>query len=164
VNTDPFTAAAQAILCALRASSGFTSIVAAGNLIDMTAQTFEQFKSTLPSADTPEVVLLQDAFELKPFTAGSRAAEIDQTFQLVATHDSLRTGVVNALKYQTLLALARAGPSLGLEGLVRQWSLTGGHDDAFGPKQWRRGTQRWVSILAIEVSMYLPRNRFLVGD
>jgi hypothetical protein len=159
VNTDPFTASAEAILAALRGSGGFTSIVPAGNLIDMTADTFERFKTTIQSADTPEVVLLQEAFRLEPFTAGSRAAEIDQTFQLITTYDSLLAGPMNALKFQTLLALARAGPSLGLEGLVRQWSITDARDDAFGPKQWRRGTERWVSILAIEVRMYLSRDR-----
>ena len=164
MNTDPFTAAAEAILAALRGSSGFTSIVPAGNLIDMTADTFERFKSTLPSGDTPEVVLLQDAFRLRPFTAGSRCAEIEQTYQLITTHDSLRTGTLNALKYQTLLALAAQGPSLGLDGLVRQWSLCDGRDDAFGPKQWRRGTERWVSIVAVEVTMYLSRDLFRAGD
>jgi hypothetical protein len=163
VTTDPFTASARAILAALRAGAGFTSIVPAGNLIDMTADTFERFKTTIQSGDTPEVVLLQEAFRLAPFTAGSRAAEIDQTFQLIATHDSLRAVPLNALKFQTLLALAGAGPSLGLEGLVRQWSLTDARDDAFGPKQWRRGTERWVSILSIEVGMYLSRDRLASG-
>jgi hypothetical protein len=161
LNTDPFTMAAGAILSALRASPGFTSIVPAGNLIDMTADTFERFKTTLPSGDTPEVVLLQEAFRLLPFTAGSRSAQIEQTFQLIATQDSLRTGPLNALKYQTLLALAGRGASLGLDGLVRQWSLSDGRDDAFGPKQWRRGTERWVSIVAIEVTMYLSRDLFV---
>jgi hypothetical protein len=160
LNTDPFTAAAGAILSALRASPGFTSIVPAGNLIDMTSDLFERFKTTLPSGDTPEVVLLQDAFRMLPFTAGSRCAQIEQTFQLITTQDSLRTGPLNALKYQTLLALGAQGASLGLDGLVRQWSLADGHDDAFGPKQWRRGTERWVSIVAIEVTMYLPRDVF----
>jgi hypothetical protein len=146
LNTDPFTMAAGAILSALRASSGFTSIVPAGNLIDMTADTFERFKTTLPSGDTPEVVLLQEAFRLLPFTAGSRSAQIEQTFQLITTQDSLRTGPLN---------------SLGLDGLVRQWSLSDGRDDAFGPKQWRRGTERWVSVVAIEVTMYLSRDLFV---
>ena len=60
-----------------------------------------------------------------------------------------------------LIALAKAGPSLGLEGLIRDWEITQGEDDAEGHKQWRRGTQRWVSVLTIRVSMYLARERLV---
>ena len=54
-----------------------------------------------------------------------------------------------------------AGPSLGLEGMIRDWEITQGEDDAVGQKQWKRGTQRWVSVLTIRVSMYLSRERLV---
>ncbi|MGD0462165.1 MAG: hypothetical protein ABSB74_06730 [Tepidisphaeraceae bacterium] len=158
---DPFTQTSQAILGSLQADAGWASMVKPGNVVDMTADSFERFKLQLQLADVPEVILLQGGFKLKPFGASSRMTEMDQSYQLIATHDSLRVRPVNQLKFQTLIALARAGPSLGLEGLIRDWEITQGEDDAVGQKQWRRGTQRWVSVLSIRVSMYLARERLV---
>jgi hypothetical protein len=154
---DPFTQIARAILAALQADCGWAALVKPGNVIDMTASTFERFKSQLQPGDVPEVILLQGDFNLQPFGGNSRIATLEQTYALVTTHDSLRVAPVNALKYLTLVALTKAGPSLGLQGLVRGWEITQSADDALGQKQWRRGTQRWVSVLSIRVNMYLPR-------
>lgn len=156
---DPFTQTSQAILAALQADAAWSAMVKPGNVIDMTADTFERFKSQLQPGDVPEAILLQGDFTLKPFGASSRIAEMEQGYQLVVTHDSLRVRPVNWLKFQTLIALARAGPTLGFDGLIRGWEITNGQDDALGQKQWRRGTQRWVSVLTIRVSMYMARDR-----
>jgi hypothetical protein len=158
---DPFTQTSAAILGSLRADVGWASMVKPGNVIDMTAASFERFKLQLQPGDVPEVILLQGAFKLRPFGASSRVTEMEQSYQLIVTHDSLRVRPVNQLKFQTLIALAKAGPSLGLEGLIRDWEITEGEDDAIGQKQWRRGTQRWVSVLTIRVSMYLARERLV---
>jgi hypothetical protein len=159
--TDPFTQCSRAILSALQDDAGWSAMVKPGNVVDMTAHSFEQFKSRLMPADVPEAILLQGEFRLKPFGASSRIAEMEQSFQLIVTHDSLRVRPVNCLKYQTLAALAKAGPTLGFDGLVRGWEITQGNDDALGQKHWRRGTQRWVSVLSIHVSIYVPREKLL---
>jgi hypothetical protein len=159
--TDPFTQCARAILSALQEDPGWAAMVKPGNVIDMTAHTFERFKSQLMPSDLPEAILLQTEFKLKPFGASSRIAEMEQSFQLIVTHDSLRVRPVNRLKYQTLVALAKSGPTLGFDGLVRGWEITQGDDDALGQKQWRRGTQRWVSVLTICVSLYVPREKLI---
>lgn len=158
---DPFTQCARAILSSLQGDPGWAEMVKSGNVVDMTAHSFERFKSQLMPADVPEVILLQGEFRLKPFGASSRIAEMEQSFQLIVTHDSLRVRPVNRLKYQTLVALAKAGPTLGFDGMVRGWEITQGDDDALGQKHWRRGTQRWVSVLAIRVSLYVPRERLI---
>jgi hypothetical protein len=162
--TDPFTSTASAILGALRASAGFTAIVAPGNVIDMTADCFEQFKKQVQPADLPEVVLLQSEFELRPFGINSHTCDMSQTWQMIVTHDSLRVRPVNALKYQTMVALLKAGASLGLSGLVRGWEITDGRDDALGQNQWKRGTARWVSVLAITVELYLMRQLIMAQN
>jgi hypothetical protein len=65
---------------------------------------------------------------------------------------------VNALKFAAMSALLRAGPDLGLSGLVRTWEITQGKDDPFGQPVWRRSTQRWVSVMSIVVYMQLDRS------
>jgi hypothetical protein len=74
MTTDPFTSASAAILAALQSFPAFTAIVRAGNLIDPSADSFEQFKGQISSGDTPEVALLPDAFTLQPFGANSMVA------------------------------------------------------------------------------------------
>jgi hypothetical protein len=159
--TDPFTLTASAILGALRASAGFTALVAPGNIVDMTSDCFEQFKKQVQPADLPEVILLQGEFVLRPFGANSSTTDLSQTWQLIVTHDSLRVRPVNVLKYQTMAALLKVGTTLGLTGLVRGWEITDGRDDALGQTQWKRGTARWVSVLAITVQMYLMRQQIM---
>jgi hypothetical protein len=157
--TDPFTQVSRAILGALQADAGWASLVKPGNVVDMTSSTFERFKTQLQPADVPEAILLQGEFRLRPFGASSRIAEMEQSYQFIATSDSLQVCPVNLLKYQTLIALAKAGATLGLDGLVRDWQITQAEDDALGHKEWRRGTLRWVSVLTIHVNMYVTRER-----
>jgi hypothetical protein len=166
---DPFTQTSRAILSALQSDPGWSALVKPGNVIDMTADSFERFKTQISSADLPEVLLLQGDFLLKPFGSGSRIAEVRQDFQLVVTHESLRVRPANLLKYMTLIALAKAGPTLGLDGLVREWEITHADDDAVTGqsrhemfrKQWRRGSQRWVSVMTIRVGLYFGRDRLV---
>src|SRR5580704_15906426 len=126
---DPFTQTSRAILSALQTDPAWTALVRPGNVIDMTSDLFERFKTQVQAGDLPEVILLQGDFKLKAFGGNSRIAEMDQEFQLIVTHDSLRARPVNRLKYQTLIALAKSGPSLGLDGLVRGWEITQCDDD-----------------------------------
>ena len=165
MTTDPFTTAAGAVLGALRCSSPFMSIVRPGNLIDMTADTFERFKSQLQFNDTPEVVLLQDDFRLQPYGPASNSALLEQSFLLVSTLDSLKSRTLNVLKFQTLAALAKAGPTLGLDGLVQSWEIASCRDDALSNTTpsfpWKRGSQRWVSLLTISVKMLLSRQQLI---
>jgi hypothetical protein len=158
---DPFTSASAAIISAFQSSASFGAIVQPGNLIDMTVANFEKFKGQIQSGDTPEVVLMPEAFTLQPFGANSLVASLSQAYQLIATHDSLRLTSVNALKFAAMSALLAAGPDLGLGGLVRSWEIKQGKDDPFGQTQWRRATQRWVSIMSIWVYMDLNRSTLL---
>jgi hypothetical protein len=167
---DPFTQISRAILTALEANETWSALVKPGNLIDMTSDSFERFKTQVQSADLPEVVLLQSEFRLKPFGASSRLAEMRQDYQLIVTHDSLRARPVNLLKYATLVALAKAGPALGLDGLVREWEILQGDEDAVGHRRgeafrkvWRRETNRWISAMTIRVSMFIGRERLVLG-
>jgi hypothetical protein len=161
---DPFTQASSAIVAALQSCSAFTDLVRPGNLIDVTSEAFENFKSQLQFGDTPEVVLLPEAFTLQPFGSNSRVATLSQTYQIVATHDSLRAQPVNALKYAAMTALLQAGPDLGLGGLVSSWQITQGKDDPFGHPAWRRTTQRWISVMSIIVDMQLDRSIVILGQ
>jgi len=154
---DPFTQISRAILSALQSDPDWSALVPAGNVIDMTSDTFERFKGQLQPADTPEVVLLQGDFHLEPFGPNSRIAEFQQDYHLITTHDSLRVLPLNQLKFQTLIALSRAGPTFNLGGLVRSWQITQAEDDPDGKSPWRRGTTRWISTLTIRVSLYLTR-------
>jgi hypothetical protein len=159
--SDPFTQISRTILSLLRGDADWAAIVRPGNVVDMTADSFERFKAQLQPADVPEVVLLQGDFRLQPFGGNSRLADLEQEYQMIVTHDSLRVRPVNVLKFQTMIALARGGAALGLDGLVRQWEITQGRDEAFGPKLWTRGTQRWTSILTIGVQLYFSREKLV---
>jgi hypothetical protein len=146
---------------ALRLSKPLGTLVRAGNIVDVSAANFEQFKSQIQTSDTPEIVLLPEAFSLQPFGTNSQVASLSQTFQLVLTQDSLRSGILNAVKFAAMLALLQAGPDLGLGGLIRSWEIRQGKDDPFGQTQWRRGTQRFVSVMSILVNMELDRSQLL---
>jgi hypothetical protein len=159
--TDPFTQISRTILAALQADAGWAALVKRGNVVDMTSPAFERFRTQVQSGDVPEVVLVQEDFRLRPFGTNSRVAELEQDFQMIVTHDSLRVMPVNVLKFRTLAALARCGPTLGLDGLVREWEITGGADDAIGSKPWKRGSERWVSAMTIRVQMYFTRDRLV---
>ena len=154
--SDPFTRASQAIASALLAWPGFASLVR-GNLVDMTSGRFERFKAEVQSGDLPEVAIVQGDFVMHPFGGDSRSVELAQSYRLMMTFESLNVVAVNALKYQTCIALLKAGPALGLDGLVRRWQVTSGQDNPSGPSAWTRGTERWFSALTIEVEMYLDR-------
>lgn len=163
-NTDPFTTASSAILSALSNCPAFTALVAARNLIDVSSDTFEQFRTQLSASDVPEAVLLPAAFVLQPFGVNSRVASMSQTFELICTFDSLQTGLPNALKFAVLTALLQAGSDLGQTGLIRSWEARQGKDDFQQHPQWRRGSKRWVSLMEIIVHMDVARTSLAAGE
>jgi hypothetical protein len=156
---DPFTQVYQAIWGALTSWSGFTALVAAGNRNDLSAAAFEAIKPEAQAGDLPEVTLLQSAFTLKPQGASSLVAEATQIYPLVTASDSLRVLDVNAVKYQALIAMAKADPALGLS-FVRAYRLREGEDRTdvrLLNATAARGTDRMISIVRFEVEMYFAR-------
>ena len=144
----------------MQADAGWASLVKPGNVVDMTASSFERFKTQLQPADVPEAILLQGEFKLKPFGASSRIAEMEQRFQLILTQRFASGLSGESFEISDArLRWRKSGSALGLDGLVRDWQITQGEDDALGQKQWRRGSQRWVSVLAIRVNMFVTRER-----
>ena len=107
----------------------------------------------------PEAILLQGEFKLKPFGASSRIAEMEQGFQLIVTTRFASGLSGESFEVPDAHRAGEGGAGLGLDGLVRDWQITQGEDDALGQKQWRRGTQRWVSVLTIHVNMFVSRER-----
>jgi len=162
--TDPITQASQAILTALKSSAAIAALIAAGNIVDMTSAQFANFRSQYQNSDYPLLVLLQKDFELKPFGVNSTVASISQSFALLVMHDTTRPPTANAIKFAVLAALLNAGSSLGLDGLVRDFVLTGGADDiepTLGQKQKPAG--RWSSVLTIKVWLDVSRQSLLQG-
>jgi hypothetical protein len=167
---DPFTQVAQAIVAALSSHAGFSGLVSAGNLIDPTSSTFEDYKGDVAPGDLPEALLRPGGFELMPFGPNSRSATLRQKFELVITTDALRTTSLHAVKYQALRALATAGDTLGLT-FVRTWRITSGqeqdapHRRGFQPPGSlagaTRGTRRWAGAFTIDVEMTLDRQDLL---
>lgn len=160
---DPFTQAYQAILAALRAHKGVTDVVRVNGtrFVDMTDPKFQTLKGTVQAADLPEIILDQTSWSGSPFGGdggSSTAAGFSQTYRLICTFDTLQLLPANKLKWETYRALLFAGTDLGLRGLVRKWNLIGA-DDTFGQKDWKRDTDRVVTVAGITVSMYVPKNQ-----
>jgi len=158
---DPFTQVSQRIATVLQAYPGFSALVNPGNFRQMTQANFTKFAENISTADTPEFVLLQTGFNLKPFGSTSQKAELTQAFQLIQTANNLVVTPVNKLKFAIFVALFKAGDTLGLDGLVMNWEITGGLDDAWGQKEWKRDALRWVSHCTIVVQMDMGVDQLL---
>lgn len=131
--------------------------IKAGNLPDLSNQTFEQFKQSVQPGDLPEAALIQEDFVAKPFGSNSLKSDRTQSFRLFLTIDKLQVTPINNLKDQVFAGLFQLGPDLGLRGMVDDWNIRGGADDAFGQREWKRDTMRYLSALSIVVSMYETR-------
>jgi hypothetical protein len=161
---DPFTAAHQAIFAAFEHSPSLAALVPAGNFIDTTDPLFERFKPGTTAADTPQVKILQGEFALPPFGGNSTSVQLSQDYHVLFSTDVLRIVPLNQLKYQALIALVKAGPSLGLS-CVRGFEVSGGRDDSGGPgadKALQTETQRsrrWAAAFTITVHLFLSRQQ-----
>jgi hypothetical protein len=161
---DFFTPIAIGILKALRAYSGFTNLVKAQNLIDMTTSAFANtsFKNVVGASDAPEIILLQDT--LKIHRANSMTFDFKHRMYFVCTYDNLRTRDINQVKTAILIGLIRAGPELGIPPLpglnckwIRGWEPLDASDKLSGEsdtKQWMRGSVRWIGFMGIEVTTF----------
>jgi hypothetical protein len=160
---DPITATYRRVRSLLLSHDGFTDIVRPGNFPDMSAASFVQVKPQIQPGDLPEVLLFQSAFRMLPFGRNSMSAEVVQTFDLVTTIDKLQVTPLNAVKWQSFVALSNGGGDLGLT-FVRDWQLQDGADDAFGQSQWKRETLRYVSMLRIVVTLSISRQSILLHN
>jgi len=158
---DPITATYRRIRAILLGHGGFTAIVNPGNFPDMSLPAFSQIKPNVQPGDLPEVLLFQSGFRMLLFGRNSLSCEIVQTFDLVTTIDKLQVTPLNAVKWQSFVALSAGGIDLGLPGLVRDWMLQDGADDAFGQAQWKRDTLRYVSMIRIVTTLSIPRQTVL---
>lgn len=154
---DPFTAAHAAIWYALEQHHGFCSLVKKRNRIIMVAESFYRFKDEVLASDLPEACLVQGRFNLMPFGSNSRSSEFSQSYSLIIVADDLKVVPVNQIKYQTAIALLKAGDTLGLP-CIRSWNITDASDDALGQREWTRKSERWLSTLTIGVSLYKQRS------
>ena len=152
---DPFTQAARAIVAALQASPGFTAIVRPGNVIDMSAAQFNSLPAQAQAGDLPQVAIIQSTFSISIVGPSSRSSQLTQSFILSTTLDTLNSQPLNALKYQTFLALLKSGADLGLPGLLRTWSLSAGKHDPAGNSAAARASARWTSLLTLTMEMYI---------
>jgi len=155
---DPFTLAYRAIWSALLAHSGFTALVKPGNQVDVSADAFQRLKDDVQSADTPQVLVLQSAFSIDPFGDNSLAVSFTQGYEILATFDTLQLVSLNALKWETLRALVKAGPSLG-QSFVRGWDISHALDDPFGRLPYGRKLKNWVSVLTVHVRMDMAKSQ-----
>lgn len=158
--TDPFTQTYQAIRAALLAWAPLTQIVKPGNMPDLSATNFERFKPEVQPGDLPELLLMQGVFQCLPHGRNSMTVSASQTFPVVLTFDSLKLVPVNLLKFEVLRSMADAAPDLGLP-FIGNFDVTQCGDDAFGKPEWTRKTERWVSLLQINVVMNFDRRQLL---
>ena len=117
-------------------------------------------KGSLAPADTPEVVLAQAGFVLRPFAGNSVCGDFMQSYPIIITNDNLGLIRGNAVKYAVLGAVFRINPhvpDLGLAGLVRGWDITDGRDNLFSNEPTKRGAERLASLLSINVNFFVPR-------
>jgi hypothetical protein len=163
--TDPITQVYSALWSALNAWHGFTDLVRVQ--VDLTQPQYasiEALPPTVRDADLPEVTLFEGRYTLAPFGRSSQVAEIQQEYRLVCATNSLQVIPINAVKYNVLVALLKAGDTLGLDGLVYSYVIYKGSDDtsrmALGTNVVR-GVDRYTSLLSIRVSMYLDRATLL---
>jgi hypothetical protein len=162
---DPFTQAYQAIRDALQGWSGFAALVKEANWDDFTEFARQNAKGGLMPADAPTASLVPTTFTLRPFGSNSKVSQIEHGFQLVTATDVLKVLKVNAVKYQTLVALVKAGDDLGLPGLVSDWNVTGGQDGTgtveVAGSDTLKGRKGFASILSINVVMTISRATLL---
>jgi hypothetical protein len=155
---DPFTAAHEAIFAAFQNQPALAALVLPGNFIDTTDPLFQQFKPATQAGDTPQVKILQGEFTLPPFGGSSTTVHFTQSYRVLFTTDVLRVVPLNQLKYQALIALVKAGPTLGLS-CVKGFSVETGRDDMQSPASEAQRSQRWVAAFTIEVRLYLSRQQ-----
>jgi hypothetical protein len=162
---DPFTAAHQAIFAALQNYAPLAAVVLPGNFVDTTDPLFQQFKPGITAGDTPQVQILQDEFVLPPFGGSSTTVQFTQSYRVFFCTDVLQVVPLNQLKYLSLIALVKAGPTLGLT-YVKSYEVKTGRDDcglgktpSSSIQSQLQNSQRWAAAFVINVEMYLSRQQ-----
>lgn len=170
--TNPFTEAGQAILAALLHNPAFSTEgndarVRIGNRLVVWsntpgARTVDKQVNRAP-ADSPEVLLTQNGFGMSPAGMNSKTANAEQTYTLQLLDTRATVERLNALKWETFLAILRA-----THGQRHPFGLTYVHD-------WRidnategrpldaenRPTGDWVAVLNIVLGMYWNKSDLL---
>ena len=153
---DPFTAAHQAIFAAFQNYAPLAALVLPGNFVDTTDPLFQQFKPGITAGDTPQLKILQDDFTLPPFGGNSTTVQFTQTYRVMICTDVLRVVPLNQVKYLALIALVKAGPTLGLS-CVSGYQVQAGRDDTKSPESEK--SRRWTAAFNISVQLYLSRRQ-----
>lgn len=164
---DPFTQAYDAVWAALSAHTGFTSIVRANNRNNLTGAAPGFRKGAGQFADFGEVSLIPAGFNASPFGSNSKIADLSQSFQLITSTERITDLVkLNRIKFQTMIALAKAGADLGLTSLCSGWTVSGGQEgvgqNLVANVDVTHGKNGLVSLLTITVNMYMARAALLV--
>lgn len=161
---DPFSTVHAAIWSALTTSTEFTSLVLPGNQIKLNLPIPSGLMKDNPqTADTPEIIVMQGRFTMRPFVQNALAVGLSQNFPIVGTARDFDVTNTNYLKWVTLKALVQYDPTglLLLPNLVTRFTISECQDDP-GVSQWARGTKRWVSLLQISVDMSVDKSAILM--
>jgi hypothetical protein len=158
-NVDPFTRIHQAIWGALAGHPPWAQLVLAGNRQDMTNTLFQQPLADVQAGDLPGAVIWQDEFVMQPLGATGLTADFEQDYTLLLSTDVMSVVPVNQLKFQTAVALLKAGIDLGLGGIVRDWAIRSARDSSRNKQT--NASARWTAALTIGVRFYFPRSTLL---
>lgn len=155
---NPFTQVYNALWTMVSAHKDLDQIVRVGNRIDFGKEERDVWKRNVSTLDVPEIVLVQDATQIKLFNTSSTTMAIREYSWLVSTGDFRINHFLN--KVEWLLMIAHLGWKTHMAALTYQGKTfvkrmdfigaTTGASDA----EKNRGLQGWSSIWKVQVEMH----------
>lgn len=128
IDPDPFTQAYEAIWTALAARADWAELFTVGRRADKIDVT-DRLKEIIKAGNLNGIVALdQSQYVMQPFGANSLIVSATQTYVLSVATATPALAKVNAIKWQTFLALRAAGPSLGLPSIITAWVIQQAQD------------------------------------
>jgi hypothetical protein len=159
---DPLTLVHRQLWSALTGFADWAALVTLTNRIRFDAGEPDPVKAVREATDLPEVGLVEGKFDWQLFDFDASAGNFTHSFQLVATHADLNLIPVNTLRWQTLRALTKVGPYLGLPSLVRKFACRGGAVSA-SAQPGQADLSQWATLVNVDVLFTLSRAQVLAG-
>jgi hypothetical protein len=158
VNDDPMSKVHAALWSALTGYTKWANLIRAGNRVrfDEGLNWPANRDRQIQPGDTAEVRLEQGAFTFDLYNWDASTTKIVQSYPLVITAEDHDVIPLNRVKWLTLAAIKNAGYRLGLAGFVARVTIRDGKDSASPGKPADRGSNRWVTLLTIDVDMIIP--------
>lgn len=166
---DPFTQIYVALRNIVLNDPVLTTAISTAKFPDMTDPNFSNAinLASLNSADAPRVYLVQGKFSIVPFGPNALQGQFIQTYPLITVFKDQRIVLggagnisVNQYKWRMMVAMGKAGPSLGLNQLVQKFWMDDAADDLFGHPEMKQMQDRWMTILNIRVQGYIDRRLY----